>query len=153
MPRHLASVWLLTIVLAILHTQMAGAEVRVAGDAKAVQVEAQDASIEDVMAALAGNFGLQYRGTATLDRRITGSYRGTLQHVIRRLLDGYDFIVKTNLDDIEVRVLSGGKPGEARAAATMAPMPTSALAPPPPPAPTQAQSARERRQRRQGQAY
>ena len=154
MPRHLTPVWLLTIVLAILHTQMAGAEVRVAGDAKAVQVEAQDASIEDVMAALAGNFGLQYRGTATLDRRITGSYRGTLQHVIRRLLDGYDFIVKTNLDDIEVRVLSGGKPGEARAAAAaMAPMPTSALAPPPPPAPPQVQSARERRQRRQGQAY
>jgi len=152
MPRRLTSVWLLTIALAALPTRSASAEVRVTGEAKAVQVEAQDASVEDVMAALAANFGLQYRGTATLDRRISGSYRGTLQHVIRRLLDGYDFIVKTNLDDIEVTVLSGGKAGEGRATAAMAPMPMPTIAPPP--APTRAQSARERRRSRQpGQAH
>src|SRR5262245_47947670 len=96
-PRRLTSLWLLAIALAALPAHSASAEVRVTGEAKAVQVEAQDASVEEVMAALAQNFGLQYRGTATLDRRISGSYRGTLQHVIRRLLDGYDFIVKTNV--------------------------------------------------------
>src|SRR5215813_9409598 len=146
MPRYIASVCLMTIALAALPAGSAGAEVNVTGDSKAVQIEAHDASIEDVMAALGASFGLQYRGTATLDRRITGSYRGTLQYVIRRVLDGYDFIMKTNLDDIEVTVVSG-KAGEARAAAAVAPGPTSGIAPPP--APTRAQSARERRQRRQ----
>ena len=146
MPRRVRSVWLLAAMLAALPAYPAGAEVSVSGDAKAVQVEARDASVEEVMAALGANFGLQYRGTATLERRITGSYRGSLQHVIRRLLDGYDFIVKTNVDDVEVTVLSGGKAGEARA--SMAPSPTSAIAPPPPPS-TKAQTARERRQRRQ----
>jgi hypothetical protein len=147
MPRRVKSVWLLATVLAALPACPAGAEVSVAGDAKAVLIEARDASVEDVMAALGANFGLQYRGTATLERRITGSYRGSLQHVIRRLLDGYDFIVKTNVDDVEVTVLSGGNAGEARA--SMAPSPTSAIAPPPPPPSTKAQTARERRQRRQ----
>jgi len=146
MPHRVKSGWLLAAVLAALPACPAGAEVSVAGDAKAVQVEARDASVEDVMAALGASFGLQYRGTATLDRRITGSYRGSLQHVIRRLLDGYDFIVKTNVDDVEVTVLSGGKAGEARA--SMSPSPTTAIAPPPPPS-TRAQTARERRQRRQ----
>jgi len=144
MPRYIASVCLMTIALAALPAGSAAAEVNVTGDSKAVQIEAHDASIEDVMAALGASFGLQYRGTATLDRRITGSYRGTLQHVIRRVLDGYDFIMKTNVDDIEVTVVSGGQAGEARAAA-VTPMPTSGIAPPP--APTKAQSARERRRR------
>ena len=144
-PRRLTAVWLLTIVLAALPIHSAGAEVRVTGDANAIQIEAQDASIDEVMAALAANFGLQYRGTATLDRRISGSYRGTLQHVIRRVLDGYDFIVKTNVDDVEVTVVSGGKAGEAKAASAMAPIPTSGIAPPP----TRPQTARERRRSRQ----
>src|SRR5215510_13450491 len=132
MPRYIASVCLMTIALAALPAGSAGAEVNVTGDSKAVQIEAQDASIEDVMAALGASFGLQYRGTATLDRRITGSYRGTLQHVIRRVLDGYDFIMKTNVDDIEVTVLTS-KAGEDRASAAVPPVPTSEIAPPPAP--------------------
>src|SRR5215468_281494 len=145
MPRYIASVCLMTIALAALPAGSAAAEVNVTGDSKAVQIEAHDASIEDVMAALGASFGLQYRGTATLDRRITGSYRGTLQHVIRRVLDGYDFIVKTNVDDVEVTVVSGGKAGEAKAASAMAPIPTTGIAPPP----ARPQTARERRRSRQ----
>src|SRR5262245_25508300 len=145
MPRYIASVCLMTIALAALPAGSAAAEVNLTGDSKAVQIEAHDASIEDVMAALGSHFGLQYRGTATLERRISGSYRGTLQHVIRRVLDGYDFIMRTNVDDVEVTVLTGGKAGEARAA--MTPSATTGVVPPPPP-PTRAQSARERRQHR-----
>jgi hypothetical protein len=144
MPRHITSIWLLTIALTALHASSARAEVRVAGELKAVQLEARDASVEDVMAALAASFGLQYRGTAALERRITGTYRGSLQHVLRRLLDGYDFIMKTNLDDVDVTVLSGGKPGEARAAMTPLPPMMAPAAPPP----TRPPTAKERRQQR-----
>jgi len=143
-PRRIRFLCLLTIVLATCQAGSAGAEVNVTGDSNAVKIEANDASIEDVMSALGASFGLQYRGTATLDRRITGSYRGTLQYVIRRVLDGYDFIMKTNVDDIEVTVLTS-KAGEARASAAVPPVPTSGIAPPP--ASTRAQSARERRRR------
>src|SRR5262245_8175350 len=137
--------WLLTLALAGVQAVPARAEVNVTGDVKALVIEARDASVEEVMAALGSHFGLQYRGTATLERRISGSYRGTLQHVIRRVLDGYDFIMRTNVDDVEVTVLTGGKAGEARAA--MTPSATTGVVPPPPP-PTRAQSARERRQHR-----
>jgi len=147
MARRATSAWLPAVAVVALYAHPAGAEVSVMGDAKAVLIEARDASVEDVMAALGANFGLQYRGTATLERRITGSYRGSLQHVIRRVLDGYDFIMKTNHDDVEVTVLSGGgTAGEARAA--MAPAPGAAVVPPP--APARPASARERRQQRRG---
>src|SRR5215510_14786508 len=107
-PRGATSLWLLAAVLAALQAAPAAAEVSVTGDVKALVIEARDASVEEVMAALGSHFGLQYRGTATLERRISGSYRGTLQHVIRRVLDGYDFIMRTNVDDVEVTVLTGG---------------------------------------------
>lgn len=118
MPRHIKPVssLLLTIPLFALQVDGARAEVRVAGEPEAVQVDARDASVEEVLAALGTSFGLQFRGASTLERRITGTYRGSLQHVVRRLLDGYDFIMKMNLDEIEVMVLSGGKAGETRAA-------------------------------------
>jgi len=145
MPRA-RSAWLLAVVLLALQAAPAGAEVNVTGDVKALVIEARDASVEDVMSALGSHFGLQYRGTAGLERRISGSYRGSLQHVIRRVLDGYNFIMKTNLDDVEVTVLTGGNAGEARAA--MAPSATTGIVPPPPPPATRAQTARERRQNR-----
>jgi hypothetical protein len=125
-----------------LQVDGAGAEVRVAGEPEAVQVDARDASVEEVLAALGTSFGLQFRGASTLERRITGTYRGSLQHVVRRLLDGYDFIMKTNLDEIEVMVLSGGKGGEAQAAG---PAPVAA---PVPSIPTKTQTVKQRREQR-----
>jgi hypothetical protein len=115
--------------------------VRVAGEPEAVQVDARDASVEEVLAALGTSFGLQFRGASTLERRIAGTYRGSLQHVVRRLLDGYDFIMKTNLDEIEVMVLSGGKAGEAQAAG-----PASVADPALPSVPTKTQTVKQRRE-------
>ena len=63
------SLLLLTIVLGTPHIRCAGAEVRVEGELKAVQVEARDASVREVLTALGTSFGLQYRGAAPLDRR------------------------------------------------------------------------------------
>jgi hypothetical protein len=148
MPRHIKSVslLLLAIPLMALLVESAGAEVRVAGDPKAVQVDARDASVEEVLAALGTSFGLQYRGASALERRITGTYRGSLQHVVRRLLDGYDFIMKTNVDEIEVMVLSGAKTGETHAAGP-APVAVPALTP----TPTKTQTVKQRREQRRRQ--
>jgi hypothetical protein len=148
MPRHIkpVSLLLLTIPLMALQADGAGAEVRVAGEPNAVQVDARDASVEEVLAALGTSFGLHHRGASTLERRITGTYRGSLQHVVRRLLDGYDFIMKTNLDEIEVMVLGGGKAGETRAAG-----PAPVAAPALPSIPTKTQTVKQRREQRRRQ--
>ena len=97
---------LLTAILfaAFGHAHAVHAEARISGALDAVRVEASDASIDEVMAALAASFDLRYRRPASLNRRITGIYQGSLQQVIARLLDGHNFIVKTGSDGVEVWV-------------------------------------------------
>ena len=89
------------------------AEVLVTGEADDVQIEISDASIEEVLNALGTKFGLRYRSTAPLGRRLTGIHGGSLQRVVARLLDGNDFVVKTGSDGVEVTVYGAGKPEDA----------------------------------------
>jgi hypothetical protein len=118
MPRriHVPTTLLVPAILlaALLHAPSVRAEVRIAGGPDAVQVEARDAPIEEVLAALGTSFGLHYRGTGSLNRRVTGTYKGPLQSVVRRVLEGYNFTLKTNADNLEVVVIGASKPGEAR---------------------------------------
>src|SRR3954469_22183043 len=123
-----------------LHAQSVCADVRVTGAPEAIRLEAHDAPGREVLAALNASFGLRYRGDAGVDRRISGTYQGSLARVVRRLLDGYDFIMAADIvtadadtdadadsDDgsfevIEVIVIGAAAPGEAR----LAPVPVAA---------------------------
>ena len=94
-------VWLVVL----LHAHCAGAETNVTGGADAIRLELRDAPIDEVFAALKASFGLRYRSSAALDHRLTGIYEGSLQRVVTRLLEGYNFIVKTSAGSVEVVVL------------------------------------------------
>ncbi len=100
------------LLAALLHAQSVRAEVRIAGVADAVRVDARDAPIEEVLAALGQSFGLRYRSTASLDRKVTETYEGSLPRVVRRLLEGYDFILKTQSGTVEVVVIGTAKLGD-----------------------------------------
>jgi hypothetical protein len=94
------------ILLAVLlQVHPAGAEVRVTGQLDAVSIEVRDAPIEDVLVALGQSFGLQHRSAAPLARRISGTYKGSLSRVLRRVLDGYDFVLKSDSERLEVVVI------------------------------------------------
>jgi hypothetical protein len=89
------------IILAILAgahvyvgSTIAHAEVTVEGDALAVRIEVREASVDEVLAALVRAFDLRIRSAATLDRRTSGTYRGSLDSVISQVLNGYDYVVK-----------------------------------------------------------
>ena len=82
-----------------------------------MQVEARNAPVEEVMAALGTSFGLRYRSSVSTGRRITGTYEGSLQRVVTRLLDGYNFVMKTSPGGVEVMVYGVVKPGDAPNAA------------------------------------
>jgi hypothetical protein len=126
MPRqiHVPTSLLVPAILlaALLHAHSVRAEVRIAGGPNAVQVETRDAPIEEVLAALGKSFGLHYRSTASLNRRVTGTFEGPLQQVVRRLLEGYDFVLKTNSGNLEVVVIGVAK-REARPAPEPEPEP------------------------------
>ncbi len=92
------------LLAALFHAQSVRAEARISGEPDAVRVEARDASVDEVMAALVASFDLRYRSPASLTRRVTGTYEGSLQQVVGRLLDGYNFVLRTGSEGVEAWV-------------------------------------------------
>jgi hypothetical protein len=131
MPRQIhthARLLVMAIPLAALfHASSVRAEIRISGEPAAVRIEARDAPIDEVMGALRESFRLNYRGPASLGRRVTGTYDGSLQGVVARLLDGYDFVIKTDSEGVEVWVYGSIKPGEP----ALAPKPVTVAKPAP----------------------
>ncbi len=85
------------------------AEIRVEGRASDVHVDARDATVADVLAALSERFGLRVRGSVG-DRRMSADFDGSLRHVITRVLDGYNYVVRTRSDGFEVTVFDAASP-------------------------------------------
>jgi hypothetical protein len=114
----------------------AGAKVVVSP--QAVTVEAQNSTIEEILAALGQDFNLRYRSSVELNNRISGTYEGSPRQVVMRILAGYDFIVKSSPGQIEVTVLGGKNAplksqGTTVAVRSAAPPQTASNTPRPPP--------------------
>lgn len=80
---------------------------KVSGSADAVTVEAQDSSIQEILALLSRDFPMQYRAPSDLNGRVTGVYKGSLPQVVSRLLDGRNFVVESNPGGLAVTVFGG----------------------------------------------
>jgi hypothetical protein len=74
-------------------TTSALAEMRVHRSPEAVRIEARDASVAEIRSALSSAFNMHYQ--AHLDKRLSGIYAGPLSRVLARILDGYEFVLKT----------------------------------------------------------
>ena len=97
-------------------TAMAAAQV--SGSPQSVSVDAQNSSLKDILSALGKQFNIHYQSTANLDKQLSGTYEGSLRRVVARLLEGYNFIITTNQDMIEVTVLGTQGPANRRSAIT-----------------------------------
>jgi hypothetical protein len=86
-------------------TPCARADVSVKVSADAVELNAHDATVEDVLASLEAARDLRHRTQISLDRTISGTYKGTLRSVISGVLAGYDFVLKDSQDRLEVTIL------------------------------------------------
>lgn len=113
------------LVAGLFPVHGARADVRVTGEVEAIQLDVSDAPVEEVLNALGSKFGLHYRSTTPLGRRITGTHEGSLQRVLARVLDGYDYVLKSDADGIEVAIYGAGKPDDARTAAVTTQIPRS----------------------------
>jgi hypothetical protein len=113
------------------------AEIQVRGSPDAVTIKARDTSVEDVLAALSRAFGVHYQLSVNLDKRLSGTYEGSLPQVLTRILQGYNFILKTDNRSIVVTVV--GAPNSL--AANISPPGLSASGAPRAPAPELQQSA------------
>jgi hypothetical protein len=82
----------------------AAAEVRISGTAKAVNVTAQDATIDDILRALQANFKFHYKGGA-LPNPVSGTYSGSLRSVIARLLTGHNYVTRETNSELIVTLV------------------------------------------------
>jgi hypothetical protein len=85
--------------------RLAHGEASIAGARSDMTIEVRDTPVQEILAALGDRFGLRFRATTSLDRRIDGRYVGSLRGVVTRLLNGYDYVIKTDDGAIEVIVL------------------------------------------------
>jgi hypothetical protein len=106
------------MVLLAAGTGTLRAEVRIEGDAAALRIEAKNSRITDVLAALGKTMNVQLRTSSPLNRTISGTYQGSLQKILPKLLKGYDYIIKTHGAAVEVLVY-GSQASRAVGAAPM----------------------------------
>jgi hypothetical protein len=106
----------------------AHSQVRVDGGPEAVHLEAHDAPLQEVLAALRRKFNLRFRTDDALETRKTGTFNGPLQRVAARILDGYDFAMTITPQGIDVLVLRQNQFGGQAVAAAIPAHPTSGTA-------------------------
>jgi hypothetical protein len=90
---------------------IARAEVHVDGSPAALRVTTSQDAIADVLSAIAANFNVRYRSAIPLDAAANVSYSGSVAQVISRLLDGYNYVVKTDQKSTEIVIF--GRNGQA----------------------------------------
>ena len=95
--------------LLLLGTAAASAELRVTGNRDSVSIEAHNAPLKEILDALRTSFQVEYKPVAGLERPITGTYSGSLDRVLSRLLIGHDYIIRSSARGMEIVIL-GGKP-------------------------------------------
>src|SRR4051812_16667000 len=92
----------------------AQAEVRVEGSAESIMLEAENASVREALEALSAEFDLLVHPSAGLDRRISGTYRGSLRQVLSALLAGRNYVAVHSGGRIEIRDFGAVDGAEAR---------------------------------------
>ena len=88
----------------------ADAGVRIDGDVESLEITTDREPVSKVLVALSETFHLKHRTALPLDAPANTLYGGSLVQVIARLLDGYNYIVKREDQEIEIVVV--GKRGE-----------------------------------------
>jgi hypothetical protein len=88
----------------------AHAEVQVVGSLAAVRITTSQDAISDVLSALAATFNVRYRTAIPLDAAANGTYSGSFGRVIYSLLEGYNYVIKTDRESTEIVVF--GRRGE-----------------------------------------
>jgi hypothetical protein len=95
------------------------AEVSIRGDGAVVHLEASKASLSEVLSVLESAFPIRHRTSVPLDQSISGTYRGSVRHVLARLLGGFNYyIADTAEGGIEITVV--GRPGAAAVGSLLA---------------------------------
>jgi hypothetical protein len=82
--------------------------VRDAGGGR-VQIEARDASVAQVLAALQASGLIRLSGSDQLSRTVSGTYTGTLPQVLSRILDGQSYFLRVTASGTELHAVDASR--------------------------------------------
>jgi len=99
-------------LLALTTATASRAETHVDGPADSIRMELRDASVQEAIEALAARYHVRLHAQTPLERRISGDFAGPLPRVLSRLLDRYDYVVRSADGALDVVVL-GNRRGQA----------------------------------------
>jgi hypothetical protein len=115
-----------------LRSLPAHAAVEVQGTSASIHVIAQNANVSEVLRALTETLkSFHCNETTNIDGLINGSYKGSVEDVLGRVLRGYDYIITTQGNALEIVVIgrSGSAPAVLPASGTVAPVATAPTSP------------------------
>jgi len=110
----------LTVVLSLLASAGANAEVRISGNTDSMVLEARDAPLREILDTFGKSFHVGYRGSAGLEQKITGRYSGSLHAVIGRLLSGENYVIRSTPHGMDIAILGATASDAARVALPLA---------------------------------
>jgi hypothetical protein len=74
-------------------------EVVIEGQTDRIVLNAKQEPLNDIIAALGARFDVRLKYPLAVNVRVSGNYSGSLHYIIRRLLDGYDFVLAIRQND------------------------------------------------------
>jgi hypothetical protein len=102
----------LSVMLAYALSRTAHAEVRVEGAIDSLRIEIRDGSVHEALTALSAKFGVRVLNSAALDQPISGTYQGSLQQVVARLLAGHNYVATYSATNAKIRIFDPGDSGK-----------------------------------------
>jgi hypothetical protein len=86
-------------------TLEASAEVRISQRGSGhLTVEAHGATLHEVLESLSATQNIQFNSSPALSRVVSGTYSGSLQRVLSRLLDGFDTVIQSSPGRVKLTV-------------------------------------------------
>ena len=96
----------LSVALAFNMGVPAGAEVQLSGTQDNVMLQAKNASINEIVTGIQSTFNMRVALLGSTPRQFTGSYEGSLRHVLSRLLDGESYFISSASDGMKIVIVN-----------------------------------------------
>jgi hypothetical protein len=100
------------------------AEVRVSGTPDRIVLQASEATMPEILAALQSTFDLQVTLKGGTARQLTGAYSGSLRQVLSRILRGEDYVLRSTSDGMSI-ILFGSSAADSTVVRGPMPLPAA----------------------------
>jgi hypothetical protein len=93
------------ILLCCFAPVRAAAEVRLSGTEDNIVLQAENATVPEILTSIQAAFNLKIELRGSTDRQFTGTYRGPVRRVLFRLLEGTDHVIRSAPGEMSIVLL------------------------------------------------